>query len=149
MIVELDDPLATMPKRAMDGDVGYDLFSAIFMTIPPGERRLVDTGIRIEVRTPAALAALGLVYHPEIKSRSGLAASGIDVAAGQIDLGYRGRVCVCLVNHSGRPFMVKLGDRIAQLKFSVVALPEIRAGKVSDTERGGRGFGSTGVGASQ
>lgn len=144
VIIELDDERAQMPWRAMGGDVGYDLCSIEKCVIYPNERRLIDTGLKIEVRTPPALAALGLVYHPEIKGRSGLATMHcIDVAAGQIDLGYRGRVRVCLVNNSQKIYSVEQGDRIAQLKFSVVALPEICVGKVSVSERGERGFGST------
>ncbi len=144
--VELDDELAVAPRRAMEGDVGYDLCSVETCVVPAGGRMLVDTGIKIEVRTPPALAALGLVYHPEIKGRSGLAARHqIDVAAGQIDLGYRGRIRVCLVNHGSADFVVRPGDRIAQLKFSVVALPQIAVGAVSASERGTGGFGSTGI----
>jgi dUTP pyrophosphatase len=143
--VELDDERAVAPRRMLDGDVGYDLCSVETCVVPACGRALVDTGIKIEVRTPPGLAALGLVCHPEIKGRSGLATKfQIDVAAGQIDLGYRGRVRVCLVNHGGADFVVQPGDRIAQLKFSVVALPEIGVGAVAASERGARGFGSTG-----
>jgi dUTP pyrophosphatase len=164
--VELADERAAIPTRAHAGDVGYDLSSCETCTIAPGARRLVDTGIKLHVHTPRALRALGLAYHPEIKGRSGLASKhSVDVAAGQVDLGYRGRIYVCLVNHGSEPFAVRPGDRIAQLKFSVVGFPDLSAGSVdigeeedSDDEslavatgdagegdvRGERGFGSTG-----
>lgn len=124
VVIERDDPRAVLPARAHAGDVGYDLAACEACVIPPRGRALVDTGLRVCVDA-GALSAPGLACHPEIVGRSGLALRGVDVAAGQIDLGFRGRVRVCLVNHGAEPFAVANGDRIAQLKFVVVALPAI------------------------
>lgn len=144
VVVERDDPRAVLPARAHDGDIGYDLAACEACVIAPRARALVDTGLRMCVCDAPAGA---YVCHPEIVGRSGLALRGIDVAAGQIDLGFRGRVRVCLVNHGAEPFAVAPGDRVAQLKFSVVALPEIIAGTCDQSRdgRGEHGFGSTGA----
>ncbi|WP_353354411.1 dUTP diphosphatase [Intrasporangium sp. DVR] len=134
------DPELPLPSYAHPGDAGADLVSRIDVTIAPGERVLVPTGISIALPPGHA----GFV-HP----RSGLAARhGISIvnAPGTIDEGYRGEVLVNLVNlDRTEPFRVQRGDRIAQL----VVQPVVRASFVAvdsldGTVRGDTGHGSTG-----
>ena len=136
-------PRATLPSRAHAGDAGADLHAAEEITLAPGERALVGTGIALALEP----GTVGLV-HP----RSGLAARhGITIvnAPGTIDAGYRGEVRVCLLNTDrSEPFTVRVGDRIAQLVVQRVELPPIE--EVQDvthlgtTDRGTGGHGSTG-----
>ncbi|MET0839199.1 MAG: dUTP diphosphatase [Marmoricola sp.] len=134
------DPELPLPSYAHPGDAGADLCSAVDVTLDPGERALVPTGIALAL--PQGYVAL---VHP----RSGLAARhGISIvnAPGTIDAGYRGEVKVCLVNTDPRePFSVRRGDRVAQLviqRFETAAFVE--ADELPDSERGDGGYGSTG-----
>ena len=134
------DPELPLPSYAHPGDAGADLHSAVDVTLQPGERALVPTGIAMAL--PAGYVAL---VHP----RSGLAAKhGISIvnAPGTIDAGYRGEVKVCLVNTDrDEPFSVRRGDRIAQLviqRFETALFVE--AGDLPESVRGAGGYGSTG-----
>lgn len=134
-------PDARLPVRAHDDDAGYDLCATEAVTIAPGERALIGTGIAIAL--PAGHAGLVL-------PRSGLAVRhGISMvnAPGLIDAGYRGELRVLLLNTDLREsFDVAVGDRIAQLVVSAVAAPAVvEVGELSDTVRGEGGFGSTGT----
>lgn len=130
---------AKCPKRSNPTDAGADLCSTEKHTIQPLERKLISTGIAIEI--PEG-------YYGRIAPRSGLAAkSGIDVLAGVVDSGYRGEIKVILYNSDkSNTFFVEEGDRIAQLiiekhyNFDFVEVVE----ELTDTERGLGGFGSTG-----
>jgi dUTP pyrophosphatase len=131
---------ARVPERAHDGDAGWDLHAAESLTIGPGDRASVGTGIAIAVPDGHA----GLVLP-----RSGLAARhGIALvnAPGLIDPGYRGEVRVLLLNTDrAAPFEVAAGDRIAQLvlvAFEPVEGEEVEA--LDETVRGTGGFGSSG-----
>ncbi len=131
---------ARAPAQAHEGDAGYDLHAAEAVTIAPGERASVGTGIAVAI--PAGHAGL-------VVPRSGLAARhGISVvnAPGLIDSGYRGEVRVLLLNTDRREaFEISPGDRIAQLVLVAVATPEIdEANELDETARGAGGFGSTG-----
>lgn len=136
-------PTATLPTRAHADDAGLDLHADEALTLEPGERALVGTGIALALEP----GTVGLV-HP----RSGLAARhGITVvnAPGTVDAGYRGEVKVCLLNTDPRePFTVSVGDRIAQLVVQRVELPAIEevtdVTHLGDTTRGAGGHGSTG-----
>ena len=134
-------PEARLPLRAHEDDAGHDLHAVETLTIAPGERALVATGLAIEL--PEGHAGL-------VVPRSGLAARhGISVvnAPGLIDAGYRGEVKVILLNTGSEPFAVGVGDRIAQLVVAPVAAPEIvEVDELGATVRGAGGFGSTGVG---
>jgi len=129
------------PSYAHPGDAGADLRSAENLTIPPGERRTVGTGIAIAI--PAGY--VGLV-HP----RSGLAAKfGVTVlnAPGTVDAAYRGEIKVTLLNTDlHNAFEIKSGDRIAQIVFQAVERASfIKVDRLPDSHRGEGGFGSTGV----
>jgi len=134
---------ARSPAQAHEGDAGYDLHAAEGLTVGPGERASVGTGIAVAIPDGQA----GLVIP-----RSGLAARhGISVvnAPGLIDSGYRGEIRVVLLNTDPtETFRVAPGDRIAQLV--VLALPQVRIAVTDElpgSERAHRGFGSSAVGS--
>lgn len=135
-------PEAIVPARAYDGDAGMDLHAAEGVTIGPGARATVGTGIAIEL--PPGHAGLVL-------PRSGLAARhGIALvnAPGLIDSGYRGEIRVLLLNTDrAEPFACAAGERIAQLVVVPVAGVEpVEASGLAASERGDGGFGSSGSG---
>ena len=138
--VKAMDPELPLPSYAHPGDAGADLCSAVEVTIAPGERALVPTGVAIALPPGHA----GFV-HP----RSGLAARhGISIvnAPGTVDEGYRGEILVNLVNLDPRePFTVRRGDRIAQLVVQRVERPRfVLVDSLTETSRGDTGHGSTG-----
>ena len=130
---------AKVPFYAKPGDAGMDLCSVENYLINPNERILVATGWAVEVP---------FGYEMQIRPRSGLALKeGITVlnTPGTIDAGYRNEVGVILQNHSNKPYQVKEGDRIAQAVIKKVErVSIIEVDKLSSTERGLGGFGSTG-----
>ena len=134
------DPGLPVPSYAHAGDAGADLHAAEPVSLGPGERALVPTGVAIAL--PEGYAAF---VHP----RSGLALRhGLSVVntPGTIDAGYRGELKVILVNLGDEPFAISVGDRIAQLVIAPVSLGaavEVRDLPESDG-RGDGGFGSTG-----
>jgi dUTP pyrophosphatase len=126
--------------RAYAGDAGLDLAAAERHVLEPGERAVVSTGLAVAI--PEGHAGF-------VVPRSGLAARhGITIvnAPGLVDSGYRGDVKVVLLNTDRREtFVVEPGMRIAQLV--VVAVPElepVEEAELAETERGGRGYGSSG-----
>ena len=128
---------------ATPGSAGMDLRACIDcgeIEIAPGERVPVPAGIAVE---PCLPGVAGFVY-----SRSGLGAvKGLAVAqgVGVIDSDYRGEITVWLLNTSRSPLRVRRGERVAQLVFQPVCrLEPVAAETLSDTERGGGGFGHTG-----
>lgn len=130
---------AIIPTYAKEGDSCCDLYAIEDVTIVPGKRRLIDTGIAIE---------LSRGFEAQIRPRSGNAwKHGVTVlnAPGTIDYGYRNSIKVMLINHGENYFVIKKGDRIAQMKFSPTYKGHfIEIDKLSDSERGIGGFGSTG-----
>ena len=135
------DPAARLPVRAHEDDAGYDLHALDAATLVPGQRARVRTGIAIEL--PPGHAGL-------VMPRSGLAARhGIAIvnAPGLIDCGYRGELCVLLLNtDAAAAFEVSPGDRIAQLVIIAVAtLAVVETETLAATARGEGGFGSSGT----
>lgn len=130
---------ARLPTRATPDDAGLDLYATDAFVIPVGERRLVSTGLSVKI--PRG-------YYGRIAPRSGLAwKDGIDVAAGVIDVGYRGELKVVLVNNGKVDFYVTMGLRVAQLIVEACAiLTPVAVTSFTDAsaDRGG-GFGSTGL----
>lgn len=151
------DPAAITPVRKKAGDSGLDLHALLPhgpVTLAPGERARINTGIAIELPEPmpdyTGDGEWGVVhaYEAQVRGRSGLTNEGIIACGGlgTVDNGYRGDIGVTLFNHSFRYFTVKNGDRIAQLVVCPVVLPElVEVEALSETERGSDGFGSTGV----
>ena len=131
---------AIMPSYAHPGDAGLDIFSNEELTLKPGEYRTVKTGIAIEL--PPSTEA-------QVRPRSGLASRhGITVlnSPGTIDEGYRGEICVIMINHSKTDFKIEPGMKIAQMIVSPVVKAEIEEiDNMSETKRGEGGFGSTGL----
>ena len=125
------------PIRGSDEAAGYDLFSKHDGIIEPHDRLLVKTGVLIELKKGT---------YGRIAPRSGLAYTyGIDVMAGVIDSDYRGEIGVILYNTGQREFMVRKGDRIAQLIITQISTPPLEVVEsIGITERGDGGYGSTG-----
>ena len=135
--LDLDLPL---PKYSKGGDAGADIVSRIDITLQPGERALVPTGIALAL--PDGYVAL---VHP----RSGLASKhGVTMvnAPGTVDAGFRGELQCILINHDPRESVsFKRGDRIAQLVFQKVERAEfVEVDVLPGSGRGEDGFGSTG-----
>jgi dUTP pyrophosphatase len=139
------DPHAILPTRAYAHDAGLDLYALESVTLGPGERASLRTGVAVEI--PEGQAGLVL-------PRSGLATRhGIALvnAPGLIDAGYRGELQVLLLNTDReQPCTLDAGDRIAQLVLVAVATPAVvEVGELSVSERGAGGFGSSGGFASR
>jgi dUTP pyrophosphatase len=136
------DPRVRLPEYETEGAAGMDLraFLAENISIPPLGRAKIPTGLRIEI--PEG-------FEGQVRPRSGLAYKfGVTVlnAPGTIDSDYRGDVDVILVNLGAEVFVVKDGDRIAQLLIAPVLRAGLtETGDLSATGRGSGGFGSTGV----
>ena len=140
VLIKRLDPGLPLPTAAHPGDAGLDLFAAAGVTLAPGERAVVPTGIAIAL--PDGYAAF---IHP----RSGLAARhGVTLvnAPGTVDAGYRGEIRVTLLNTDAQAAVsFQRGDRIAQLVIQPVAravLHEVES--LPGSARGEAGFGSTG-----
>lgn len=131
-------PEARLPSRGSAGAAGLDLYAVERLTIEPGGRAAVPTGLAVAV--PQG-------FYGRVAPRSGLAVrQGIDVLAGVIDADYRGEILCALVNHGDAPFEVEPGARIAQLVVEAIATPEPAwAEDLAETGRGAGGFGSTGA----
>jgi dUTP pyrophosphatase len=129
------------PLYAHPGDAGADLVSTISVTLAPGERAVVPTGISIAL--PDGFAAF-------VMPRSGLAAQhgvGLVNSPGTIDAGYRGEISVIMINSdASESFSVRVGDRIAQLVIQPVTRARfVPVTELPGTARGSGGFGSTGL----
>ncbi len=136
--VRLDRGLS-LPAYAKPGDAGLDLRASEAVTLAPGARRLVPTGLAVAI--PEGHAGFVL-------PRSGLAMhTGVTVlnAPGLIDSGYRGELKVLLINHGAEAVGIERGERIAQLVVQPVARARLVEGeRLPDSARGEGGFGSTG-----
>ena len=134
------DPAAQLPSYAHPGDAGMDVRSIEDVTLAPGARALVHTGLVLMLPPDA---------EAQVRPRSGLALKhGVTVlnAPGTIDAGYRGEVGVILVNLGTEPFAVEKGMKIAQLVVAPVTQASVvEVAEVDETDRGACGFGSTGV----
>jgi len=133
-------PDAVLPSYAHPSDAGMDVRSVADVTIAPGGRALVPTGL---------IMLLPPLYEAQVRPRSGLALkSGVTVlnTPGTIDSGYRGEIGVILANFGTEAFQIRKGDKIAQIVIAPVTQPEIvETDSVDETDRGAGGFGSTGV----
>lgn len=128
-----------LPVYATAGAAGMDVVSAEAVTIDPGARHAVATGLAL---------AIPEGYEIQVRPRSGLALKhGITVpnTPGTIDSDYRGELKVILINHGAEPFVIARGDRVAQLVLApVVQAAWNEVDELDATERGEGGFGSTG-----
>lgn len=127
------------PKKAHHDDAAFDLMAREDATLEVGKSKLVPTGFFIE---------LPIHYEAQVRPRSGLALKHtltVTNSPGTIDSGYRGEVCVIMLNAGLENYHIKRGDRIAQMV--IAKLPEvemIQVDELSETKRGAGGFGSTG-----
>lgn len=132
-------PDAVVPRQAYEGDAGFDLAACESVTLAPGERAIVPTGLAVEI--PDGYAGF-------VQPRSGLAARhgiGVVNSPGLIDSGYRGEIQVVLLNTDAHAaFQVEPGMRIAQLVIAPVATVRlVEVDELVASERGARGFGSS------
>ena len=129
---------ATLPTQGSPGAAGYDITSVENVKVCKGSRKLVSTGLAIQL--PEGV-------YGRIAPRSGLTVKhGIHVGAGVIDPDYTGEIKVALFNFGEKDFEIECGDRIAQLileKFELSEIQEVE--RIDDTSRGSDGFGSTGT----
>ena len=131
---------AIIPFKAHNDDAGFDLFSIEELTLKPLERKLVHTGISLELPKDS---------EAQVRPRSGLALkNGITVlnTPGTIDEGYRGEVGIILINLSNEEFTVTKGMKIAQMVIKkTYDVDMVEVSEISETGRGTGGFGSTGT----
>ena len=125
-----------MPTRAHAADAGLDLYSPVWVAIPPRSAVTVDTLVHVEL----PMNTVGMV-----KSKSGLNVKHGIQSEGVIDVGYTGSIKVKLYNHSEKWYQVQKGDKISQLVILPILTPELElVDELDETERGNGGFGSTG-----
>src|SRR5690349_8897410 len=131
-----------LPAYATGGAAGMDVLAAEDVTLAPGARHAVATGLAL---------AIPPGYEIQVRPRSGLALKhGISVpnTPGTIDSDYRGELKVILINHGREAYAVRRGDRIAQLVLSpVLRASWLKVDELDETQRGEGGFGSTGTAA--
>ena len=130
-----------LPRYVTSGSAAADVHAAVTdeVVILPGKRALIPTGLHFEI--PEG-------FEMQVRPRSGLALKhGVTLpnAPGTIDSDYRGELKVILLNLGEESFIVKRGDRIAQLVLSPVTKASFEHGEINETQRGKGGFGSTGV----
>lgn len=131
------DPRATLPTRGSRASAGLDLYSIEAVTLEPGHRAIVRTGLAVAI--PAG-------FYGRLAPRSGLATKkGLDVLAGVIDADYRGEIGCLLHNTGAENIELAENSKICQLIIEKIITPQAAwADKLDDTERGRGGFGSTG-----
>ncbi|TNE50283.1 MAG: dUTP diphosphatase [Sphingomonadales bacterium] len=128
-----------LPKYATSGAAGMDVIAAETVSLAPGARHAVATGLAV---------AIPQGYEIQVRPRSGLALKhGVTVpnTPGTIDSDYRGELKIIMINHGSEPFPIQRGDRVAQLVLAPVtqaAWDEVA--ELDETDRGAGGFGSTG-----
>lgn len=131
-----------LPCYMTNGAAGMDLYACVDeeVVIEPMKIKLIPTGISMSI--PEG-------YEAQIRPRSGLALKhGISIVntPGTIDSDYRGEIKIIMINFGDKPFLVKRGDRIAQMVINKIETPEIiETDNLTETERGKDGFGSTGL----
>jgi dUTP pyrophosphatase len=130
-------PEARLPTRGSALAAGLDIYSVERVTLQPGARAAVRTGLAV---------AIPEGFYGRVAPRSGLAVrQGLDTMSGVIDSDYRGEILCVLINLGDAPIEIEPGARIAQLIIEKIALPEaVWAEDLDETERGAGGFGSTG-----
>lgn len=139
MIIKILTRNGVLPEYETSGSAGMDLRSEESITIRPGERVLVSTGIFVEL--PEG-------YEAQVRARSGLSIQhgiGLVNGVGTIDSDYRGEVKIPLINWGEMPYKIEIGDRIAQMviaKYERVSWKVVE--KLNQTNRNEKGFGSSG-----
>ena len=136
--IQKTNPEIKIPSYAHSGDAGMDLYSAEDVVIKQGERKIIPTGIKMEI--PASY--VGLIWD-----KSGLASkNGLKIMAGVIDSTYRGEIKAVIINLSDREYRIEKNTKIAQMLIQKVESMEIEVVEnLEDTLRGDGGFGSSGL----
>ena len=138
--VKLDNELSKMPVKKFPTDSGADICSVESITIPVGERRVIHTGLHLDI--PYG-------FEIQVRSRSGLAAkNGVFVlnGVGTIDKSYTGEIMVPLQNLGDKDFIIDVGDRIAQIVLApIYGCVYEQVNEIEDTDRNSGDFGSTGT----
>lgn len=128
-----------MPKYDLAGDAGFGLYVGESITLAPMERAAINTGYKMEIPK----GCTGIIYE-----RSGLSFKhGIITYGNVIDSGYRGEVRVGVMNLGNESYTFEPGHKVAQMiihSFETVNFKEVKEGELSASDRGERGFGSTG-----
>ena len=131
------DPSAKLPSYAHPEDAGFDLYAIRPLTIAPGERIQVPTGIAMEIPD----GYVGLIWD-----KSGLSHKhGLKTLGGVVDAGYRGEIMIGMINLSSAPYTFEAGHKVAQMliqKREAAIIKEVS--ELSDAARGTGGFGSSG-----
>jgi dUTP pyrophosphatase len=134
--VKLLDVLSKPPSKSESGSAGYDIFSIDNCVIEKGKRKLINTGISLQVPN---------YYYLRVAPRSGLSCKGIDIGAGVIDSSYRGPLKVLVINNSDSDYNICIGDKISQIIMERCGNANIEiTDELSESVRGSDGFGSTG-----
>lgn len=142
MQIKITSISGRLPAYETAGSAGMDIsaFLKETITLEPGNRELIPTGIFVEI--PQG-------YEAQIRARSGLAVKygiGLVNGIGTIDSDYRGEIKIPLINWGSEPFVINDGDRIAQMVIASYETVQWElSGQLSDTLRGNGGFGHTGV----
>jgi len=131
------DPSAILPVRGSSHAAGLDLHSIAEVTLEPGQRALVATGLA---------ASIPVGYYGRVAPRSGLATKqGLDVMAGVIDADYRGEILCLLYNAGEEQIVLPAQTKICQLIIEKIITPTaVWSDEINETDRGSGGFGSTG-----
>lgn len=117
-------------------DACMDIYSNADVTVNPGTTAIIPTGIALEI--PEGFEGI-------IRGRSGLSSKGLQVQIGTIDSTYRGEIGVMFYNSTDKPYNIKKGNRIAQFTLKpIIRLRMVEKDTLSETERGERGYGSSG-----
>jgi len=128
---------AKLPTKNHESDTGYDVYSVEDVTVPARGSAVVSVGLKF--------AYIPEGYWVKVESRSGLGFKhGISAHPGIIDSGYRGDAGIKLYNHTDTPYEVKAGDRIAQFVIYFNIHMPVEWGRVEESARGEKGFGSSG-----
>lgn len=130
---------AVIPSYKTSGASGMDLSSTERVTLMPFERKLVPTGIAIELENG---------FEAQIRPRSGTSIKhGLTLinCVGTVDSDYRGEIFIPMINLSSTPYTIEIGERVAQMVISKYSSVDVQVvEQINDTERGTGGFGSTG-----
>jgi len=132
------DKVARLPTKATPGSACYDIYSVKWILLSPMEKGLIPAGLSFELPEGVGL---------DIRPRSGLASKGLIIlnSPGTLDSDYRGELLISCMNLSSENILIDRGDRIAQVRVLLTIPIEFEeAEKLSETERGDGGFGSTG-----
>ena len=131
---------AVIPNYKTSGASGMDLSSTERVTLMPFERKLVPTGIAIELENG---------FEAQIRPRSGTSIKhGLTLinCVGTVDSDYRGEIFIPMINLSSTPYTIEIGERVAQMVISKYSSVDVQVvEQINDTERGSGGFGSTGT----